>query len=181
MRRPGTRKVALGLTTALLAVCGIPAQAQVSKSSTRRPVLAVLPVEVSWANANQAQPGDLDLVKGATELFRTVLASNGVYALTVDTAIAQDLQSVRDSGEACDADACAVEIGKTVGADRVLVTLVSKFSNLVWVVAGRMLDVASGEVVHTEALEVKGKPNEMIPLGLRSLARRMSHAQAATQ
>ncbi len=181
MRRPGTRKIALGLTTALLAVCGIPAQAQVSKSATRRPVLAVLPVEVSLANANEIRAGDLELVQGATQLVRTELASNGVYALADETAIAQELQSTRDNGDACDADACAVEIGKAVGADRVLMTLVSKFSNLVWVVAGRMLDVASGEVVHTEALELKGKPNEMIPLGLRSLARRMSHAQAATQ
>ena len=133
------------------------------------------------ANANEIRAGDLDLVQGATQLLRTELASNDVYALTDETAIAQELQSARDNGDACDADACAVKIGKTVGADRVLVTLVSKFSNLVWVVAGRMLDVASGEVVYTEALELKGKPNEMIPAGLLSLARRMSHAQAATQ
>ncbi len=167
-----------GLALVLASAGIVWAGASASRTARARPVLAVLPVPLNLSSANMVQPQDHTFGQNVTEQLRAELEKNGVYELASQAAVARALASARSEGE-CQREQCVKEIGRAAGADLMLSTTLSKLSNLIWTVSGHLFEVRTGRVVHSESLELKGKPGEMIPAGIASLARRMSAAVPA--
>jgi hypothetical protein len=56
---------------------------------------------------------------------------------------------------------------------------VSKTSNLIWLLTGQLIDVATGEIVLDDSTELKGDPEPMIRAGVRIFAERVARAVKA--
>jgi hypothetical protein len=156
----------------LLAMTAIPIHAQ--STPTARLSLVALPVELDMGGANFELEGDARIALDADGLLRGHLGSNGRYTLHSLDRTEAATRTVMQSDEHCVQKACALAIGREMGADRVLLTTLTKLSNLIWFVNGFLLDTRTGEVLNTESLELKGNPADMVRGGMASFARRMS-------
>jgi hypothetical protein len=116
-----------------------------------------------------------------TDLLRDKIARTETYAALEDPPLVVSIgrlrieDALRTAGAepvTC-ATACAVRVGKAVGADRVVTGEVTKLSNLIWFVTGRAVDVRAGKVVRQDELEVKGVIQDMMPKVMASLSRRL--------
>jgi hypothetical protein len=70
--------------------------------------------------------------------------------------------------------ACARAVGRGVDAEWVVMAKVSKTSNLIWLLTGQLIDVATGEIVLDDSSELKGDPEPMIRAGVRIFAERVA-------
>ena len=86
--------------------------------------------------------------------------------------VAGALEEVGVLSPACNVP-CALTVGRTLGADRVITGEVTKLSTLIWFVTGRVVDVRTGRVLRQEELEVKGVIQDLMPHVMRSLSRRL--------
>ena len=69
--------------------------------------------------------------------------------------------------------ACALSVARTQGARWVVLTKVSKTSNLIWVLSAQLIRVADGAIILDDSTELKGEPEAMIRVGMRSFATRV--------
>jgi hypothetical protein len=125
-----------------------------------------------WFRQERIEP--TDLLRSAIVRPETYAALNGVPAVR-SVASPRIEEALRSSGvgpRACAID-CAVEIGRRVGADRVITGEVTKISNLIWFVTARVADVRTGKVLRQDEFEVKGVIRDMLPKVMASLSRRM--------
>jgi hypothetical protein len=70
--------------------------------------------------------------------------------------------------------ACARVVGRRAGADWVVMSKVSKTSNLIWLLSGQLIHVPSGEIVLDDSTELKGEPEAMTRIGARIFAERVA-------
>lgn len=70
--------------------------------------------------------------------------------------------------------ACAVLVAKRAGARWVVMTKVSKTSNLIWLLSGQLIRVATGDIVLDDSTELKGEPGPMVRVGVRSFGDRVA-------
>ncbi|HEX5408458.1 MAG TPA: DUF2380 domain-containing protein [Gemmatimonadaceae bacterium] len=138
--------------------------------------LAVLAVNLNLARANAVVPGDTELGTVATKRLRDALASQGAYDLIAPVRV-DSAMSAR--GMPCTSDVCAIEIAKALGADAVLAVSLAKIATPVWYADTRLLDVHTGRLVRADEFELKGVPQQMIPMGMVSIARRVSQVATA--
>ena len=92
--------------------------------------------------------------------------------------ISAALRSMGLSPSSCADLTCAVQLGKTVGANRVVAGKVSKVSNLIWFLEATMVDVRTATVRCHEEFELKGNIVELLPKGTLSLAKRLSNCDS---
>jgi hypothetical protein len=135
-------------------------------------VLAALDVELDWEKANAVLAEDLAVASTVDSALRAAL--RGGYALADSARLGDALTRRRAAGESCRSVACAADVGREVGADRVLLTKLTKISTPVWFVAATLVDVRTGRVLRADEFELKGQPADIIPKGMVVLARRMS-------
>ena len=64
-------------------------------------------------------------------------------------------------------------VAQSQGTRRVVLTKVSKTSNLIWVLSAQLIRVATGEVILDDSTELKGEPEGMIRAGMRIFADRV--------
>ncbi len=178
-----SRRVRVGVAVALLAGAVAvftvqPARAQQRSTGTAATqpsagaALAVLPMEISWEAANQVDDTDHAIADAAEAQLRKALTRDGHYRLIEAERVYPAAEAAREGLPTC-TDGCPKATGEQVGADRVLASRLSKFSGLIWFLDGRLIDARTGEVIHSEHLELKGSPSDMVPGGVASLARRM--------
>jgi hypothetical protein len=70
--------------------------------------------------------------------------------------------------------ACVRGVGRDLGAEWVVMAKVSKTSNLIWLLTGQLVKVATGEIVIDDSTELKGDPEPMIRAGVRIFADRVA-------
>jgi len=70
--------------------------------------------------------------------------------------------------------ACAVAVARQSGARWVVMTKVSKTSNLIWLLSAQLVRVATGEIVLDDSTELKGEPGPMVRVGVRSFGDRVA-------
>jgi hypothetical protein len=170
------RVVVAGAAALLLGLGGAtPARAQAPAA----PTLAVLPVLFNAGAAYQITDDDRALVALSDERLREGLKKQDRFVLMDDTRVAEALRAQNPGPDGCRESACIQGAGSAAGADVVLATMLTKFSNLIWFLDGTLLDARTGEVLHREHLELKGAPADMVRGGIASLARRFSEAAAA--
>ena len=69
--------------------------------------------------------------------------------------------------------ACALAVALQQDARWVVLTKVSKTSNLIWLLSAQLIRVETGEIVLDDSTELKGDPDAMIRVGLRIFADRV--------
>ena len=92
--------------------------------------------------------------------------------------ISAALRSMDVSPSSCADLACAVQLGKTLGANRVVAGKVRKVSDLIWFLEATMVDVRTATVRCHEEFELKGNIVELLPKGTMSLAKRLSNCDS---
>ncbi len=75
--------------------------------------------------------------------------------------------------------ACAVMVGKRAAAGWVVMTKVSKTSNLIWLLSAQLIRVSTGDIVLDDSTELKGEPGRMVQIGARSFADRVTRTVRA--
>jgi len=171
-RQPGNRR--RPLITTLLALFTVGASAHLATGTEavpRKQTLAVLAVNLNLARANAVVPGDTELGTIATRRLRDALVSQGAYDLIAPARVDSAMTA---RGMPCTADPCAIEVAHALGADVVLAVSLAKIATPVWYADTRLLDVKSGRVLRADEFELKGIPQQMIPMGMESIARRVS-------
>jgi hypothetical protein len=175
-RLPLVRLVAAATTVVALLVASLIAAAQSAGASGVR--IAMLDLAFYGARANSIEPGDSALAATATATVRAALGAAADVAL-VDSAAAAAAASAPDAlaaaaGRPCNVIvACAVAVGRALGARWAVMGKVSKTSNLIWLFSGQLVDVATGQLVLDDEYELKGVASEMVPAGAGVFARRV--------
>jgi hypothetical protein len=129
--------------------------------------------------AYQITDDDRALVELSDERLREGLEEHGRFVLMDAGRVEEAIRAQSPGPDGCRENACIQGAGSAAGADVVLATMLTKFSNLIWFLDGILLDARTGEVLHREHLELKGAPADMVRGGVASLTRRMSEAAAA--
>jgi uncharacterized protein DUF2380 len=140
--------------------------------------VAVFPASLYNEQANVREPSDTAQAALATEVLRQRLRERlGGQALdyaAVDSAASAPAALALAGGIACHLRvACAVEVGRTLGARWVVLAKVSKTSNLIWLLSAQLVRVATGEIVLDDSTELKGDPAQMVRVGTRIFADRV--------
>lgn len=149
----------------------------VHPAPARRQTIVVLPVTLSFAVANAVLAGDSALGPVATARLRESIAARGAY----DVIAPQRVDSALAAQDApCASEACTLRLARSLGADVVLQTVLMKVSTPVWTVHTLLREVGSARTLRADEFELKGAPEQMIPLGMESVARRVSQAALET-
>jgi len=140
-------------------------------SARKKPVvLAVLPLSAQGEDASSAKILTEAL---ADEILR--LRKTRVMERSQMESILKE-QGFQQSG-ACDKAECAVEVGRILGIDRLVVGSIGKLGNT-HTLSVRALDVATGEVLASSRKSFKGEIDlaltEMVPLAARELVAALS-------
>ena len=115
--------------------------------------------------------------KTAEDWLASYLAK-GDYDTIDPGRISAALRSMGVSPSSCADLTCAVQLGKTLGANRVVAGKVRKVSNLIWFLEATMVDVRTATVRCHEEFELKGNIVELLPKGTLSLAKRLSNCDS---
>ena len=141
--------------------------------------VAVLDVALYTAGANLQEASDTGHAALATSVLRGKL-SELLGSVLADSAAVEarahgpEVHAVA-GGKPCNVIvACARAVGRAVDADWVVMAKVSKTSNLIWLLTGQLIDVATGEIVLDDSTELKGDPEPMIRAGVRIFAERVA-------
>jgi len=106
------------------------------------------------------------------------LANGGGYDPIDPARISAALRSMGVSSSSAADLTCAADLGKALGADRVVAGRVRKVSNLIWFLEATMVDVRTATVRCHEEFELKGNIVELLPKGTLSLARRLRNCDS---
>ncbi len=165
----------------------LPVAAQTSLPRGPEPAsapVAVFPASLYNEQANVREASDTAVAAVATEVIRSRLQERLGGQLVPFSAV-DSLQQTPAAvelagGVACNVRvACAVEVGRSLGARWVVLTKVSKTSNLIWLLSGQLIRVANGEIVLDDSTELKGEPVAMVRVGIRSFADRVARTVRA--
>jgi hypothetical protein len=173
-RQPSRRQGHLITALLVLALVTVGASAPLvtgTESAPAKQTLAVLAVNLNLARANAVVPGDTEMGTIATTRLRAALASQGAYDLIAPARVDSAMTA---RGMPCTADLCAIEVAHALGADVVLAVSLAKIATPVWYADTRLLDAKSGRLLRADEFELKGIPQQMIPMGMESIARRVS-------
>jgi hypothetical protein len=192
MKPAGTRT--LLVVSALLAAPGLAARQNAGgapESSAAADSLEVVKVAVlDLPVVDNSYLGDADSLRSwmvasgiePTTVLRDVIGRPETYAVVNPRArfVSVDGRRIAHAVEAGAAAgacglACAVRVGKAVGADRVVTGEVTKLSMLIWFVTARVVDVRSGDVLRQDEFEVKGVIGDLMPKVMGVLARRFAN------
>jgi Protein of unknown function (DUF2380) len=178
-----------GAFPATLVVLLVPSLLAAQGSQSPAPESPTAPVAVLTAalyndQANLKESSDSLQASLATEVIRARLHEDLGDQLTSYAII----DSLTDSPEAsriaggvpCQVRvACARAVASRAGARWVVMTKVSKTSNLIWLLSAQLIRVSTGEIVLDDSTELKGDPGPMVRIGVRSFADRVARTVRA--
>ncbi len=156
------------------------AASPLAAQATARPTVVVLALPFDGARANVLQPGDTAVAYATTAKLRATLATFADVAIADSTRVAAAVERAETAGNPCD-NPCALTVARAVDAQWVVKGKVAKTSNLVWVLFGELLDVATGKDVLADSYELKGDAARMGPAGADVFAQRVAHAVAQSR
>jgi len=167
-------------------LCAPSLAAQASQEGLESPTarVAVLTAALYNDQANLREPSDSAQSAIATTVLRDRIAQDlgdQVIPYGVVDSLATSPEARRVSGTvACQVKvACAILVGKETGAGWVVMTKVSKTSNLIWLLSAQLIRVSTGDIVLDDSTELKGDPSVMVRIGARSFADRVTRTVKA--
>jgi hypothetical protein len=186
VRRSASRFLIRGAALLALALAPSTARAQARPAPSGVPPgsVAVLDVALYTAGANLQEASDTGRARLATTVLRSKLSELLGPALADSAAVRARAHDPRIREVAGDHEcnvivACARATAREVGARWVVLAKVSKTSNLIWLLTGQLVNVATGEIVLDDTTELKGDPEPMIRAGVRIFAERVARAVKA--
>lgn len=150
-----TRSSGLGLALFIWAAAIL---AAAPDATTQRPKLVVLDVELTGdLGGPELAAQHEERLRIASTRLREDLSRTGLYDV-VDAARAQDLINQLESQHRYlhDCNGCDLEIGRLLGADRVLVTWVNRVSALILNLNYEIHDVATGQIAARKSFSFRG-------------------------
>lgn len=138
---------------ALLLAMTLALQAPDVRGQERKPLVAVLDL-VPDRSVGLVAP-TLEEARALTEQLRIELVQTGKFAVVEPARIAEALEANGLAEAGCYRQACALAIGRLVGADKVITGRVVRAMTLLWGVDIETLDVGSGRR-HGEVGELPG-------------------------
>jgi Protein of unknown function (DUF2380) len=151
-----------------------------SQATLERPdaPIAVLRTALYNEQANLREPADSAKAGLGTEVLRRRLQDRigtqvRPYHVTDSTASSAQALALT-GGIPCEVKvACALAVARGQDARWVVMTKVSKTSNLIWLLSAELIRVATGEIILDDSTELKGDPDQMIRVGMRIFADRL--------
>jgi hypothetical protein len=172
VRRAPLLLLASGFVTSLAAQTG---------GAPPPPAIAVLDLRFDGEHANVLEPGDTAVARAATSaLLASLRAAAGGITVTDSGRVAAAVAVEEAGGNDCD-HACAVRVGQALGARWIVKGRLMKTSNLVWLLAAELSDVATGRPLLADSYEIKGDAARMAPAGAHVFAQRIERAIAAQE
>lgn len=142
----------------------------------RKPLVAISPLQ-----AKKVDPEEVDLI---SEALAGELQNTGAFRVMERGQMDRILkeQGVQASGM-CDGNECAVEVGKILGIDKIVVGSVGRIGTL-FIINTRLVDVQTGEILasvrRTKDGELKDVLTSLVPQVGRALASGTQEDYAAT-
>ena len=156
---------------------GLSAQTSTGPEAPTAPV-AVLSTALYNDQANLRESGDSAAARVGGTVLRTRLADSLAGQL-LDPRVTDSLERspamrTLGGGVACNVKvACALAVGRAQDARWVVMSKVSKTSNLIWLLSAQLIRVADGSIVLDDSTELKGEPGQMVRVGMRQFADRV--------
>ena len=111
----------------------------------------------------------IDATRVLTQRLASELISLNVYQLFERSKVDQLLKEQKFQHSGCVDAACAVEIGKSVGVEHVVIGTISKIGNT-YSVDSRMIDVESGKSVISAEYSTQNSIDDVITQGIESIS-----------
>jgi TolB-like protein len=163
-----TLLLAIGLTAPVSAQQRTPAPAASGKE-----LIAVLDLEAIGSSKTEAS--------AMTDRLREELLRTGKFALVdraqIDTILKE--QAFQQTG--CTSAECAVQVGKLLGARKLVTGRVTKIDDEHWLLSAQIIDVETGETLRSESFPHEGKYFTMLVTGIATLAAKLAADQAASR
>src|SRR5437879_8312945 len=174
----GARDVALALP-ARSALAPAPGPAQDGAARTSVAVVEFVTVDASaYPNADSVRTALGSSGHTPEGWLAADLAAVGRYAPIGEPQVAAALTARGLTPRDCSDLTCAVALGRALGADRVVTGRISRLSNLIWLLYGAMVDVATGRVRYRDEFEIKGDIVDLLPKATLAMARRLTSADS---
>ena len=139
-----------------------------------RPTAVIMNASFYGKSANSIEPGDTATAEAATARMWQLVREAGTLTLVDSARVATLGAQTAEMGRTCNTSiACARKVGEATNARWVVMSKVSKTSNLIWYFSGQVIEVATGKLLMDDEFELKGVRDEIVPLGARALARRV--------
>ncbi len=175
---PMTRRLASLLTS--ITLLGIAHGTLAAQAGPEAPdaSIAVLTTALYTDQANVREASDSTKSGLGTEVLRQRLEEQVAAQLrsfAVTDSLATSPEALELTGRVpCDVKvACALMVARRQDARWVVMTKVSKTSNLIWVLSAQLIRVETGTIVLDDSTELKGDPDAMIRVGMRIFADRV--------
>ena len=128
--------------------------------------------------ANLREPGDSTKANLGSVVLRTRLhdrlGPQLVSTTATDTLELTPSMVSLAGGMACNVKvACALAVARHQGARWVVMSKVSKTSNLIWLLSAQLIRVEDGTIILDDSTELKGEPDGMVRVGMRQFADRV--------
>jgi uncharacterized protein YjbI with pentapeptide repeats len=174
----GARDVALALA-ALSALAPAPGPAQDGAARTSVAVVEFVTVDASaYPNADSVRTALGSSGHTPEGWLAADLTAMGRYVPSAAPQVAAALAARGLTPRDCSDLACALALGRALGVDRVVTGRISRLSNLIWLLYGAMVDVATGQVRYRDEFEIKGDIVELLPKATLAMARRLAAADS---
>lgn len=121
------------------------------------------------SSLEETTPDEKRRVAMLEEILRTKLEQSGSYRFVE---IPKEVKAKVEAGPAIgECNGCEVELGKKLGAERILWGTVQKVSNLILNVNVYMGDVGTGQMTFIKSVDIRGNTDESWTAGLNYLIR----------
>jgi Protein of unknown function (DUF2380) len=180
--RQARRSIQWSLSLLLLAAPAVRAQSTTGPEAPSAR-LAALSAALYNEQANVIEEADSAKAALATEVLRTQLAGHlgerVASAAAVDSLATAPAALEATGGIPCNVKvSCARMVAQRLDARWVVMTKVSKTSNLIWVLSAQLIRVETGEIILDDSTELKGEPEGMVRVGVRQFADRVARTVA---
>jgi hypothetical protein len=112
-------------------------------------------------------------LKKISSLLRQLFIDKGFYRVQDTAPQRAMIDDMRSRFKLYDCNGCAVDIGRALGADRVMTAWVQKVSNLILNINIQINDVASGQPLLNKSVDIRGNTDASWERGIRYMVRSM--------
>jgi TolB-like protein len=132
---------------------------------------AKLSLAVSDLRPSGIEQSEADLL---SDRLRSELVETGIFTVVERTEMAAILQEqgFQQSGT-CDNQSCLVEVGQLLGVRQIVAGTVGKIG-AIYTVNARLIDVATGKILLTEAIDCRCPIDELLRKSIPELAQRIA-------
>jgi hypothetical protein len=174
--RHGTRRRRLLALAASMLLLLLPPSAARAAPAADAPLKRIVMLDFELIDPTLDRASDeaqRERLKKISSLLRQQFIDKGFYRVQ-DTAPQQAMiDDLKSRFKLYDCNGCEIDIGRALGADRVMTAWVQKVSNLILNINIQINDVATGEPVLNKSVDIRGNTDLSWERGIRYMVRSM--------